>query len=289
MLSYRGRTVTAEDVAELRSLIASQPEASRWMLSKKVCEAWDWRQSNGVLQTLVCRGLMLKLHRAGHIELPPVRKVMPNPIAERRRPPKVELDTTPLRSRLAELGDLVYSSVRRTGQEAVFNSLIAEHHYLGYAQPIGAHLKYLVLAAGRPVAALIFSSPARKLRPRDRFLGWSEAAREQNVHRIAYNPRFLIPPWVEVPHLASHVLGTVTRRLPEDWRQAYGDELLFLETFVDAERYRGTCYRAANWIVLGETTGRGHRAPTQKKTRSIKQVLGYPLSRRYRERLCEVR
>jgi hypothetical protein len=139
------------------------------------------------------------------------------------------------------------------------------------------------------VAALVFSSPARKLRPRDRFLGWSQAAREQNVHRIAYNPRFLIPPWVEVPHLASHVLGTIARRLPVDWKRAYGDELLFLETFVDAERYRGTCYRAANWIVLGETTGRGHRATSKRTTRSIKQVLGYPLSPRFRERLCAVR
>jgi hypothetical protein len=281
--------VTAEDIAELRTLIASQPEASRWMLSKKVCEAWDWRQTNGALQAMVCRGLMLMLHRAGHIELPAVRKVMPNPIAERRRPPKVEVDTTPVRCRLPELGPLVYRSVRRTPQEAVFNSLIAEHHYLGYAQPIGAHLKYLVLAAQRPVAALVFSSPARKLLPRDRFLGWSDAAREQNVHRIAYNPRFLIPPWVEVPHLASHVLGAIARRLPGEWKQAYSDELLFLETFVDAERYRGTCYRAANWIVLGETTGRGHRAPTMKATRSIKQVLGYPLSPRFRERLCAVR
>lgn len=281
--------MTAEDVAELRSLIASHPEASRRVLSTKVCEAWDWRQANGALQAMVCRGLMLALHRAGHIELPPVRKVMPNPIAERRRPPKVEVDTTPVRCRLSALGPLVYRSVRRTPQEAILNSLIAEHHYLSYAQPIGAHLKYLVLAGERPVAALVFSSPARKLRPRDRFLGWSEAAREQNVHRIAYNPRFLIPPWVEVPHLASHVLGTIARRLPGDWKKAYGDELLFLETFVDAERYRGTCYRAANWVVLGETTGRGHRAPTDKKTRSIKQVLGYPLSRHFRERLCAVR
>jgi hypothetical protein len=281
--------VTAGDIADLRSLIASHPEASRRALSRIVCLAWSWRQANGVLQTLVCRGLMLKLHRAGHIELPPVRRVMPNPIAERRRPAKVEVDTSPLRCRLSQLGPLVYRSVRRTPLEGVLNSLLAEHHYLGYTQPVGAHLKYLVLAGERPVAALIYSSPARKLRPRDRFLGWSEAAREQNVHRIAYNPRFLIPPWVEVPHLASHILGAIARRLPGDWKRAYGDEPLFLETFVDAERYRGTCYRAANWIVLGETTGRGHRAPSQRKTRSIKQVLGYPLSRHFREQLCAVR
>ena len=289
MLRYRGRTVSAEDVATIRELIASEPEASRRALSRRVCETWDWRQANGTLQDMVCRGLLLALERAGHIELPPVRHVKPNPLAQRRRPQRVEVDTTPVRCRLGELGPLSYRQVRRTPEEALFNSLIEEHHYLGYVQPVGAHLKYLLVAGERPVAALIFSSPPRHLGARDRFIGWSPEARRRNLHRVAYNPRFLIPPWVEVPHLASHVLGAMARRLSGDWRAVYGHGLEFLETFVDPERYRGTCYRAANWIVLGETTGRGHNARTKKKTRSIKQVLGYPLTRRYRERLCEMR
>jgi hypothetical protein len=288
VLRYRGRTVTAQDVVEIRRLICAEPTQSRRSLSQKVCRAWNWVRRNGTLCDMVCRSLLLVLERADHLELPPPRRKMANPLAHRRRPPRVELDRAPVRGSLAELGPLTYRSVRRTPDEAVFNSLIEHHHYLGYTQPVGAHLKYLVFAAERPVAALSFASPARHLRPRDRFLGWSDEAREQNVHRIAYNPRFLIPPWVEVPHLASHVLGTIARRLPGDWKQTYGDELLFLETFVDADRYRGTCYRAANWIVLGETTGRGHRAPSKKKTRSSKQVLGYPLSRNYREALCAV-
>jgi hypothetical protein len=288
VLRYRGRMVRSGDLAQIRGFIAEDPTQSRRELSRKVCRAWNWVRRNGTLCDMVCRSLLLVLERAGYLKLPPPRQQMHNPLAERRRPARVDLDQTPLRCSLSELGPLAYRSVRRTPDEAVFNSLIEHHHYLGYTQPVGAHLKYLVFAGERPVAALSFASPARHLRPRDRFLGWSDQAREQNVHRIAYNPRFLIPPWVEVPHLASHILGAMARRLPADWKQAYGDELLFLETFVDADRYRGTCYRAANWLVLGETTGRGHRAPTTKKTRSIKQVLGYPLSRRYREVLCRL-
>ena len=288
MLRYRGRTITAEDIADICALIAAHPEASRRALSKKLCEAWGWRQANGELQDMVCRGLLLTLHRAGHIELPPARVVFSNPLAVRRRPPQVEVDTTPVRCRLADLGPLTYHQVRRTPAEALFNSLIAEYHYLGYVQPVGAHLKYLVLAGARPVAALSFSSAPRHLGARDRYLGWSPEVRRRNLHRVAYNPRFLIPPWVEVPHLASHVLGAMARRLSQDWQAVYGHGLDFIETFVDVGQYRGTCYRAANWVVLGETTGRGHNAPTKKKTRSIKLVMGLGLSRRFRERLCAV-
>lgn len=288
MLRYRGRTVTEEDVELIRRLIAEEPTASRRNLSKRVCDAWGWYQANGVACDLVCRGLLLTLERAGHLELPPVRFRPANPLARRRRPPRVEVDTTPVRCRLSELGTLTYRQVRRTPEEALFNSVLEHYHYLGYTQPVGAHLKYLVLAGDRPLAALSFSSPPRHLAPRDRYIGWSAEARRRNLPRVAYNPRFLILPWVEVRHLASHVLGAMARRLPADWHRSYGHDLQFLETFIDPELYRGTCYRAANWVVLGETTGRGHNAPTKKKTRSIKQVLGYPLSRRFRELLCEV-
>ena len=139
------------------------------------------------------------------------------------------------------------------------------------------------------MACVAWSSAPRHLGARDRYIGWSAGARKQNIRFIAYNPRYLILPWVKVSHLASHILGTMARMLPTEWLRVYGHPVYFLETFIDVGRYRGTCYRAANWIVLGETTGRGHRAPTEKKTRSIKQVLGYPLSRHFRERLCAVR
>jgi hypothetical protein len=289
MLRYRGRTVTDEEIAGIRALRAAHPELSRRALSQKLCEAWGWVRPNGTLCDMVCRSLLLVLERSGQIELPPRRLAARNPLAQRQRPAPVEVDRSPLRCRLEELRPLRFLQVRRTPHERLFNGLIEEHHYLGYTQPVGAHLKYLVFAGERPVAALSFASPPRHLGPRDRFIGWSPEVRCRNLSRIAYNPRFLIPPWVEVPHLASHVLGTMARLVAADWRKVYGHPLYFLETFVDPERYRGTCYLAANWVVLGQTTGRGHNAPTKRRTRSTKQVLGYPLTRRFRERLTEVR
>src|SRR5438034_721598 len=175
--------------------------------------------------------------------------------------------------------------VSRTPDEGLFNSLLAQYHYLGYQQPVGAHLKYLVWAAGRPVACVAWGSAPRHLGPRDRCIGWSTAARRRNVRFIAYNSRFLILPWVTVPHLASHLLGRVAARVSADWQRLYGHPLYFLETFIDPARFRGTCYRAANWRVLGRTTGRGHNARTMRPTQPIKEVLGYPLVPDFRMRL----
>jgi hypothetical protein len=288
-LSYRGRVVTQADVAFIRALIAAQPAASRRALSKRLCAAWQWVQPNGALRDMVCRGLLLMLHRAGQIELPPVRQVPPNPLAARRSPAAAAVDTTPLRTRLAELRPLEFRQVRRTPDEPLVNSLLAQYHFLGYTQPVGEHLKYLVSARGRPVACLAWSSAPRHLGPRDRFIGWSAAARRQNLRFVAYNTRFLIVPWVQVPHLASHVLGRMATLLARDWERVYGHPVYFLETFIDPARSRGTCYRAANWVRLGRTTGRGKNAPSKRPTRSVKDVLGYPLQKRFRELLAEGR
>jgi hypothetical protein len=278
--------VTEADVAFIRALIAEHPTASRWALSKLLCEAWHWVQPNGALRDMVCRGLMLELHRGGHIELPPLRRLNPNPLVARRKPPPVKVDITPLRGRLRGFRPLEFRQVRRTKEEATFNALIEEHHYLGYTQPVGEHLKFLVYSRDRLLACLAWSSAPRHLGPRDRFIGWSQEARRSNIRMIAYNPRFLILPWVEVPHLASHILGRMARMLPDEWQRVYGHGLAFLETFVDPTLYRGTCYRAANWVFLGRTTGRGKDDLTHKPNRPIKDVLGYPLSRRFREMLC---
>ncbi len=180
---------------------------------------------------------------------------------------------------------LTFRQVRRPAEEATFNGLIQAHHYLGYTQPVGEHLKYLVYAQERLLACLAWSSAPRHLGPRDRFIGWSLPERRRNLHLLAYNLRFLILPWVEVPHLASHILGRMARLLPEDWQRAYGHEVVYLETFVDPGRYAGTCYRAANWIDLGPTTGRGKNDRTHKANRTIKEIFGYPLCRDFRQRL----
>ena len=177
--------------------------------------------------------------------------------------------------------------MRRTPEEVLFNNLIEQYHPLRYTQPVGEHLKYTVYALGRPIACLAWSSGPRHLGARDRYIGWSAEARRRNLRFLAYNPRFLVMPWVRVPHLASHTLGQMARRIADDWKQVYGHPVYFLETFVDPERHRGTCYRAANWVVLGRTTGRGKNCPNKRPNRSIKEVLGYPLAPRFRELLAE--
>jgi hypothetical protein len=185
------------------------------------------------------------------------------------------------------MGPIEFQPVRRTAEEPLFNSLMEQYHYLGYEQPVGEHLKYLVWAQQRPVASLAWSSSPRHLGARDRYIGWSKQARQRNVHLLAYNTRFLILPWVKVPHLASHILGRMASRIPADWQALYAHPIYLLETFVDPQRFRGTCYLAANWKVLGETTGRGKADLTHRPTRSIKQVLALPLHRRFRELLSD--
>jgi len=287
-LSYRHRVITEDDLVFIRRLIAENPGCSRWRLSKKLCEAWSWVQANGALRDMVCRGMMLMLHRQGLIELPALRQVGRSSLMGREKPDAVSIDQTPLSMNFAELGPLQVRQVRRTPEEAMFNSLLQQHHYLGYSQPVGEHLKYLVYAQGRPIGCLAWSSAPRHLGSRDRFIGWSAQARLANIRLLAYNTRFLILPWVTVPHLASHILGRMARTLSVDWQRLYAHPIYFIETFIDPRRFAGTCYRAANWTLLGLTTGRGKDAPTRAANRSIKQVLGYPLVKDFRQRLSKL-
>jgi len=283
--NYRGRVVTPEDVLFIRELIAQHPGLSRRRLSAKLCEAWHWKQANGALRDMVCRGLLLMLHRAGEIELPAVRQISLNPFVRREKPQPVPVDTTPLIGPLGQIRPIELRQVRRTAEEPLFNSLIERHHYLGYEQPVGEHLKYVVWAQGRPIACLAWSSAPRHLGSRDRYIGWSAEARRRNIRFLAYNTRFLILPWVQIPHLASHILGRVAHTLSRDWEQMYGHPVYFAETFIDPDRFRGTCYRAANWKLLGLTTGRGKDSTSKRPNRSLKEVLGYPLTPHFRDLL----
>lgn len=285
---YRGREIRQEDILYIRALVERHPNESRRTLSTKLCEAWQWRQTNGTLRDMVCRGMLLMLERAGQITLPPVSYVRHNPLAKRTRPLPTQIDTTLMEDRLRNLQPLKFEQVRRTEQEPLFNSLMEEYHYLGYEQPVGEHLKYLVWAQGHPVACVAWSSAPRHIGARDRYIGWTAEARRSNIRFIAYNTRFLILPWVRVEHLASHILGRMAARVSDDWQRIYGHPIYFLETFVDPERFRGTCYRAANWRFLGKTTGRGKQSNSYVPNRSIKEVLGYPLTKRFRELLAEV-
>src|SRR6202044_3009752 len=196
--SYRGRVITPEDILFLRQLITEHSQLSRRRLSVKLCEAWGWKQANGALRDMVCRGLLLMLHRGGAIELPPIRFQTLNPFLRRGAPAPMLIDTTPIQSVLRELQPVELQQVRRTGDEPLFNSLLEQHHYLAYEQPVGEHLKYLAWAQGRPIACLAWSSAPRHLGSRDRYIGWDAEGRRRNIRFIAYNTRFLILPWVRV-------------------------------------------------------------------------------------------
>ena len=289
-ITYRGRTISCDEVGFICDLIARNPQASRWRLSKLLCEAWDWRHANGTLRDVYCRGFMLWLHRSGYIQLPP-RKQPPRKHPGRRRAPPTDMvvDRTPIKGSLSALPPIRFRQVRYSEEESIFNGLIEAHHYLGYTQPVGEHLKYLLYAQDRPVACMAWSSGPWHMGPRDRFIGWTPSVRRGNLLLLAYNTRFLILPWVQVRHLASHILGRMARRLSSDWEAMYAHPIYYLETFVDRERFAGTCYRAANWRCVGQTTGRGIKDKIHKVALSIKDVLGYPLRKDFREKLCEPR
>jgi len=284
---YRGRNYGAAQIESIRQLIAAHPGSSRRRLSAKLCEAWNWVQPNGQPCGMVARSLMLELHRAGHIELPAKRMSPPNNATAHRAPvSELPLEVAPLECSLGELGPLEIRQVRRTTEEGLFDRLLQSHHYLGYTRPVGEHLKHLAYGRGQPVACLAWSSAPRHLGPRDRFIGWSAAQRRANIHLLAYNTRYLLMPWVRVPCLASHVLAAVARVLSADWQALYHHPIYLLESFIEPERFRGTCYRAANWTYLGLTTGRGKDAPTQQPNRSLKELWVYPLRADFRRRLA---
>src|ERR1700687_5440370 len=228
---YRGCNITEKHLQSIGEMMSANPGISRWKLSRKLCEAWNWKQPNGAWRDMVARSLLLELERAGHIQLPPVRRQTRNYLAQRERPKPVTVDTQPIRGPLSTLRAAIeFQQVRRTPQEALFNSLMEQYHYLGYEQPVGEHVKYLVTANGQVIACLALSSSPRHLGCRDRFIGWGQQMRKRNIHLIAYNTRFLILPWVEVPHLASHLLSRMAARISKDWERMYAHPVHLLGT-----------------------------------------------------------
>lgn len=287
ILSYRNLIISSSRLSLLQTLITENPSNSRSELSRKACRLFNWVQPNGILRDMVCRSLLLKLEATGHIALPPRRRLPP----QFRKKPNRQIepiidDSSELYGPLRDILPLSAIQVRRTQDEPLYKHLINRYHYLGYTQPVGEHLKYIIYCAHRPIACIAFGSAPRHIGSRDRFIGWDPKIRRCNIHLLAYNTRFLILPWVRVPHLASHILGFIARRISKDWQQLYHHPLYCLETFVDTERFAGTCYKAANWIYLGDTTGRGKNDMTHRKNRSIKAVWGYPLVKDFREKHC---
>lgn len=288
IFTYRGKGSTKEDIEFINQLIKANPTASRWALSKELCRAWNWVQANGSLRDMIARGFMLDLHRKGYITLPDQKRRPSNPFLNRTRPAKMEVDQTPVSTDLGRIRPVEIQPVKNTPQEKLFNSLIEHHHYLGYCHPVGEQMKYMVYKDKKPIACFSWSSAPRHIGARDRYIQWNKEHRAHNLQYIAYNSRFLILPWIQVPHLASHLLGLMARTISRDWERVYCHPIYYLETFVDTERFSGTSYKAANWTHLGDTTGRGKDEKKHIQTRSIKAVWGYPLSKNFRSLMTRI-
>ena len=282
----QGRSLCGDELRLIRTLIAAHPSWNRTRLSKHLCELWDWRNAKGRLKDMACRTLLLKLHRAGHIVLPPPRHSGNN----HQRQASVDHmphRTEPIESTLQQRMP-VHIEVAQEGQtRALFKTLLSEYHYLGYRGIVGENMRYLVWDGnGQPLGCVLFGSAAWKLAARDAFIGWTPAARRRGLHLMTNNMRLLILPWVRVPHLASHVLSRVARRVSRDWVEKYGHPIHLLETFVERDRFRGVCYQAANWVPVGSTTGRTRNDPDRSIRAAVKDVYVYPLTKHFREALC---
>jgi hypothetical protein len=283
---YYNRQITTTDIEFIKDLIQRNPGKSRWFISRELCRLWNWRQPNGALRDMVCRGLLKQLEDKGLIVQPPKKRDPNNPFINRKPPQLIDVDNRPLNSNLKTMVPIELKSVRKTKYERLYNSLIHEYHYLKYAQPVGENFKYIAFSNNRPIGCIGWTSPAWYIGCRDRFIGWQLDARNKNLHLIAYNTRFLILPWIKVPYLASHLLSLNAKTISSDWLNFYKHPIYFLETFVDTAKFNGTCYQAANWIYLGKTTGRGRLDQTHRQNRSLKDVYGYPLHKNFRGYLC---
>ena len=282
----QGRRITADKIVLIRGLMADHCDWGRTRLSEELCRLWDWRNAQGRIKDMAARSLLLKLERRGFIELPARQRPSSNGMRN-RGVPAVAHASEPICGRLGDLRPLCVDVVAPGSVDVrLFNALLACYHYLGHRNTVGENLRYLMRDRhGRPVACALFGSAAWKCADRDAFIGWEGAARERNLQGLTNNTRFLVLPWVEVPHLASHVLGLITRRIRADWQAKYGHPVHALETFVDRSRFRGTCYRAANWVWLGTTRGRTRNDRDHRTQASVKDVYLYPLIPGFREEL----
>ncbi len=270
--------VTDAEIADVRGLIAAQPELSRWKLSRELARRWSWYNAAGELKDMSCRHLLDRLDQQGHIKLPP-RRQAPGSRSSRRRVP-VEHATDEIACSLGELGTISMEIVKpRSADEPLLLHVLEQYHYLGYNYTIGENIRYIVRdGKGRLLAAAVWGSAALKVKLRDQWIGWDAAKRMSNLSLLVNNTRYLIMPWVHVPHLASHLLGRMSRRISTDWQERYGHQVLLAETFVQHDLYPGTCYRAANWQLLGVTAGRSRRDRFSTCSVPQKLIFVYPLT-----------
>jgi hypothetical protein len=283
---YCGRDFSAADQATIGALLAGQPTANRARLSRLVCEALEWRRPDGRLKDMSCRVAMLRMQAHGVLQLPPPQTRNHNGRPYRRRTPQAEPERVWRVASVGALADLRLELVADRPHSHLWNEYIDRYHYLGYQPLPGAQLRYLARAHDRVLALLGFGAAAWKTAPRDRFIGWTAPQRHRHLHLVVNNARFLILPWVRCRNLASRLLSLATRRLAHDWQDRYGYGPVLVETFVQTPRFRGTCYKAANWIYLGQTQGRGKLDSEHTAHLPKKAIWVHPLVRDFRRQLC---
>ena len=283
----QGWRLGPEDIGLVRHWLATEPGWNRTRLSRELCRRWNWCNEAGQLKDMACRTLLLKLERRGQIRLPARQRPSPNALRNRQRI-EVAHDQSPITGELSSLRPLCIEALGERHPDLVlFRFLLQRYHYLGLRNGVGENLKYLARdRQGRALACLLFGSAAWKAKARDAFIGWDAACRQRHLARLTNNTRFLILPWVRVPHLASHLLSQVARRLGADWVVKYGHPIELLETFVDRDRFRGACYRAAGWRHVGATTGRSRNDVDNTLRVPVKDIYLLPLTANFRRRLC---
>jgi hypothetical protein len=287
----QGRLIQQSELCWLRDIVQEHPCWSRHKITKHICSQWEWRTHSGQLKTFAARSMIDKLEQWGILNLPPIR------IAYRRRPrppfPKGFI-APELKQIEKSLKDLIPLSINipvpNSYEDNCAGYYLSHYHYLGFNQTVGENIKYLVRdRSGQNIACLLFGSAAWKTAPRDLFIGWSRELREENINFITNNTRFLILPQIRVPHLASHILGCIMRRIQKDWRSKYAHPIYMIETFVERDLFKGTCYKAANWLCVGQTKGRSRQDRYLKLSVPVKDILLYPLTKNFRQALCRRR
>lgn len=285
MKRYSGRDFSDEEITLIQQLIDHDPTLLRAPLSRIVCQRLNWVRSNGALKDMSCRVALLRMQANGLLTLPPSSQARPN-----RRPlfpPSPATDPQAVIERpVHELPALTLRPPEGTAASRVWNEYIARYHYLGYTPLSGSQMRYNIFAGEQLVALISFGASAWKLAARERFIGWSEDERSRNLQLVVNNARFLILPWIRSKGLASRILAMAARQLPHDWASRYGYRPVLLETFVQSPTYRGTCYKAANWTLVGKTAGRGKKCPVGHAILPIKDIWLYPLHKNYRAVLC---
>jgi hypothetical protein len=277
---YCGRHFSAREFLAIRELIEQNPTLKRTPLSRRICALLDWTRPNGALKDMTCRVALLRMQAEGLIQLPPSQ----NPKNGRRPPVPLTAATDPQPLLCRPVHELPALSVRPVSTPAaarLWNEYIARYHYLGYTPLSGSQMRYEIFAAEQRVALISFGASAWKLAARERFIGWDEDQRRRNLQLVINNARFLVLPWIQSKGLASKILSLIARQLPHDWQQRYGYRPVLCETFVETARHRGTCYKAANWIHVGQTTGRGKKSLVHQPVLPVKDIWLYPLSRKF--------